>query len=1076
MSWNPFDRFNKKKKQEEQPKPQIPQSVAPAPQTAPASAPDPRYASVAKDQTFGNFLIDSMGKVSKVDKFIKQYSPTNSSTIPFGAFQSMIENKPDDIDADQLVSHLEKNYTVDGLNDLKDMYSKIGKVPWVNTDTTMGIDPGVIETTNDYTKSHPEIMKTLQWGDSQDHTLDSTSNYVSKDFFQKSVMELAKRQWKRPEDVAPLLLQKAMEAWYTIEWLNDQGMQQNDWNDNIDVGTSLKRTPAQMTEDENAVMKSLDWANIVGKGTEGLDNLAQMLPNFDVSAGRQDSVDQKVAELDPETRKKYEEDFAKDKTSQALYGNVEEYIRDKVKSFWDVAFWDFPMFANMMVNAPGSTVKLATATARGVTNPLDTVLGIAKLVATPEWHQAIMDRYGSIENFQHSIEQDPVGVASDILTVMWGWSSLLGKWAKIAGMTDTAGNLSRFGKTAMWASDMGVPGAIDMWLDKTIDLTKNIPGAKQATKTAATLAQPSRVLPKGLTSSKTVQDAIDYTAEKAMGQVEAQDKLFKAQNPSVNRLTRDVDFRNKRANSDLANEAIIEKWFTPTDTQTRMEAHEKTMESTWEEIKTKIWDNTHYRIDLVSVADKIDKFADEVAKSGVLENKPDVDRLKAQAKKFRSMGSVDLWQGEIIKERVNGLINNWGQSEIGDVYKNGMKQATFDISGQMNAKLSKIPNEFSALKKRFWALKDTYGDVVKANIKNQKDKGLGLGETFSRIEGIGDIFGGVFGMLSGKNPLPDIMKGWAKLVVGKTIAKMKDPDFLVEQGFKSLRAKAVEGGKAPTVKIEESPKDNPPKAWGETAQKENVIDIVFPDKNNTQPILDQYASKYGNIVNPDNFREFVDPSWKLSAADTHEPASSLSEQYFSKLLQQHKWGKWLVVAGWSWAGKWTSMGKLGIDKWYDVIVDKTVWNKELDKMVENWMKVDYYIVVPDARQVVTQIVGRAARSWRTLPIKSVGLQKHIEAPEFFKKAKDLDKYKDVNFRVIDNAGHVDDIKILEVDDAIQKLETYQWEIQSIARNNVKKIAKMALDNKKISPQQYRELIQGFIPLMVILGYLKTEEE
>jgi hypothetical protein len=59
-----------------------------------------------------------------------------------------------------------------------------------------------------------------------------------------------------------------------------------------------------------------------------------------------------------------------------------------------------------------------------------------------------------------------------------------------------------------------------------------------------------------------------------------------------------------------------------------------------------------------------------------------------------------------------------------------------------NTILSEIPNQFQNAKNRMGALLDAFDDIVKANVKNQKKKSTNLTETYSRIEGIGNIVGG----------------------------------------------------------------------------------------------------------------------------------------------------------------------------------------------------------------------------------------------------------------------------------------------------------------------------------------------
>jgi len=50
--------------------------------------------------------------------------------------------------------------------------------------------------------------------------------------------------------------------------------------------------------------------------------------------------------------------------------------------------------------------------------------------------------------------------------------------------------------------------------------------------------------------------------------------------------------------------------------------------------------------------------------------------------------------------------------------------------------------KFGKLMLEYKALAETYPDIIKTNIKNMRQKGASLEESFSRISGIGDILAG----------------------------------------------------------------------------------------------------------------------------------------------------------------------------------------------------------------------------------------------------------------------------------------------------------------------------------------------
>jgi len=124
-----------------------------------------------------------------------------------------------------------------------------------------------------------------------------------------------------------------------------------------------------------------------------------------------------------------------------------------------------------IANMPWSAVKTATATARAITNPLDTLVWLKNLVATPEWKKAILDRYWSRENLWKTIQSDPSWVASDILTIIQWWANIASKWASMLGKTWAATRFSEISRISWWAANMWV----DIPLNKWISVVEKIP-------------------------------------------------------------------------------------------------------------------------------------------------------------------------------------------------------------------------------------------------------------------------------------------------------------------------------------------------------------------------------------------------------------------------------------------------------------------------------------------------------------------------------------------------------------------------------------------------------------------------
>ena len=285
-----------------------------------------------------------------------------------------------------------------------------------------------------------------------------------------------------------------------------------------------------------------------------------------------------------------------------------------------------------------------------------------------------------------------------------------------------------------------------------------------------------------------IPNPIESIARKITWTADDYGKLFKSAEPRTNQLNKAVDYKNLQKNHNIASEEIVKAWYKPVDTASRAEAHANTMKKIRkEEIESKIWNN--FRINLNPVADKIDEFVSKQKTAWLLKNEWQLAELKAQADKFRKMWEVDWADWEFIKEMLNSQVNNRWDASLWDVYKNWLKEATKTLWQSLDDTFSSIPWQFSEAKRRFGALKATYQDIVKADIKAQKAKWLWIGETFWRIEWIGDIAWAIGWLVTWKNPLPQLASWFGKLAVWKVLAKIKDKDFLIQEWFEWLSKK-----------------------------------------------------------------------------------------------------------------------------------------------------------------------------------------------------------------------------------------------------------------------------------------------
>ena len=167
-------------------------------------------------------------------------------------------------------------------------------------------------------------------------------------------------------------------------------------------------------------------------------------------------------------------DIPDDQAFKSFVAESELWFVDQLVAVWT----EWPKTMNMLANIPGSALKTITAVARWLTNPLDTMAWLYKLVATKEWRQALGDRYGSREWLANTIETDPTWTASDVLAIAEWWAGLVkwvtnlwAKWATKMWALWAATDLTRIWARA-WKFSKVAWGASDLWLRLWIDAAK----------------------------------------------------------------------------------------------------------------------------------------------------------------------------------------------------------------------------------------------------------------------------------------------------------------------------------------------------------------------------------------------------------------------------------------------------------------------------------------------------------------------------------------------------------------------------------------------------------------------------
>ena len=286
------------------------------------------------------------------------------------------------------------------------------------------------------------------------------------------------------------------------------------------------------------------------------------------------------------------------------------------------------------------------------------------------------------------------------------------------------------------------------------------------------------------TEQKVIDQALSHTKP-------WQDKLFKAQNPSVNLLAKNRDINAIKEKAGIANQAIIDNhiqngWILPKNTQERVDATLDTLKNVWKEVNDILvskWESTS--INMNNAADAVEWY---LKKNPALK---DQDTLTATKINQLIDNLRNAWEKDANYALNARQVFNWmaeyGKHEwVSDAYNNALKVATKSLRDELDNKLSTLPWEFSTLNKKYWALSETLDDVIKTNVVNLRKKWTPLEETYSRIEGIGDILNWLTWFISGKWDIGRTVWWVAKLAVWKALAKQKNPDYLVEKWFQEL--------------------------------------------------------------------------------------------------------------------------------------------------------------------------------------------------------------------------------------------------------------------------------------------------
>ena len=412
---------------------------------------------------------------------------------------------------------------------------------------------------------------------------------------------------------------------------------------------------------------ALDSINIVWKGWEELDNLAQKIPtanSFLKMENRETKLQNRVKELSEEERWALEDKYETSPLLKTLYGNFDNYLKATQRTFGDELFdvWYTgvgPNLGKMFANIPSSTVKTLTATGRWITNPADTVAGIGQMLLTEEGRSAMKDRYRG--DLDKTIEEDPIGTASDALTVVELGAKGVSGGLKVSGLTKNAKiwavsqKVADFGKTAWEVADLGLGKLYWKGMERLRDVQKN---------------SNNILLKAGATYLRSTQEPLKVASEWL--------------NAGVNKLI-GLDKRTKQA---LENNPFVWKYFEKT--KEYIEENGLSPESK-KEINTE-----HIRGLSSEILDMIENKKDTLRDTGEL-----YEKIKNANVKFESTG---------VKEKLNSYLE-----------KNGIRIVDWklDFSDSVIVK----EGDMKAIEKAYdWATRKGYQAKVGLNQRKKMDK------------------------------------------------------------------------------------------------------------------------------------------------------------------------------------------------------------------------------------------------------------------------------------------------------------------------------------------------------------------
>jgi uncharacterized protein YjbJ (UPF0337 family) len=265
----------------------------------------------------------------------------------------------------------------------------------------------------------------------------------------------------------------------------------------------------------------------------------------------------------------------------------------------------------------------------------------------------------------------------------------------------------------------------------------------------------------------------------------ASNQIFRAVKPT---LTVKRNKKMVRENLNSANQELVGQGIKPTNFKEYAEGLSTAKKNVWSKIESKITSaGETASVNLKDISDKLKSIASN--QNLLRTDKGAAAKIENMADSLISQGkSVSVQDAELIKQYVNSELSGaFGKFNLSNAEQNAKKLITSEIGKQLDDIISKVPGEFSGLKKKYGALREIEEDAMKRLIVFERQNPAGLVDSISRISGVGNIIKGIATLSPS-----EIAKGAGEIAVGQIQKRANDADLIVKKAFERLYKKSPE--------------------------------------------------------------------------------------------------------------------------------------------------------------------------------------------------------------------------------------------------------------------------------------------